>query len=798
MLTWNPVLRRIVTVAVLVASLCGVRLVGSGVRVGDRTNEGTIVPTGRAVAASGPTAILSSPVVDCVVTADEARVVIKTANSVVVVSLGEGKELSSARIEGGASLTGIALSPDGSTIACSTAGNFVSLFHLEGGTITSFGSVRLPNAHVGGASYPCGLLFLDSGRLAVAANRDNAVLLVDLADRRVTSRIPVDTAPYALATEDPNHLLVTCWGASNRPGRPTSTASGTAVEVDRRGIAVAGSLCRVDLSSKVVTQRVGLPLQPTEVVSANRRIYVACANGDAVLALDSKNLAVLETIRTGGATGSAPDSLSIDLRRETLYVALGGLDRVGAYDLAGHKWIGFMRTAWYPTSVRSTSKGLVVATAKGIGSRNASSAKHQVYDFTSTVSCIPRPQFSALLPTEPIEGHPRVRVVPVPVPSRTGEPSLIKHIVYVIKENRTYDQLLGDMGEGNGDPALTIYGEEVTPNHHSIARQFVLLDNYYCNGILSADGHAWATESNATTYYEHSHGGWTRSYPFGDDPLATSASGYIWDDALDHGRSVRNFGEFDYASPIGAEGAFEILSRFQAGKRERFNQNIGVVRLRGVSERDYPGWNLSIPDVLRADRFTRRLRELERTGAMADLTIVYLPQDHTSGGSAGFPTPRAQVADNDLGVGKVIEALSRSKFWPTSVVFVEEDDPQDGFDHVDGHRSLCLLAGPYVRRGAVISRFYNQASVLHTIERILGLPPMNLNDAEAPVMTECFQASADFRSYVAKPNRIPLNEKRKQTDKVSFDLRRPDQVDDDAFNRRLWKLAGKAAPYPVR
>ena len=185
------------------------------------------------------------------------------------------------------------------------------------------------------------------------------------------------------------------------------------------------------------------------------------------------------------------------------------------------------------------------------------------------------------------------------------------------------------MAEANGDPALTIYGQQVTPNHHAIARDFVLLDNYYCNGILSADGHAWATEANATTFYERSRGGWTRSYPFGDDPLATSVSGYIWDNALNHGRTVRNFGEFDYASTTPTENGFQVLDNFLSGKQETFNQNIGVARLRAVSERSYPGWDLHIPDVLRADRFARRLKELERTGDMADLTIcVSAPRSH--------------------------------------------------------------------------------------------------------------------------------------------------------------------------
>jgi DNA-binding beta-propeller fold protein YncE len=779
----------------VVLSLITAQLADQKHQVGDVVPDGTIVPTGKAVLSAGTIAALPAAVLDCEIVSGEGVAIVKTSNSVGVMSLASGRVLSSAPLSGGASLTGIAVSPDGSLIACSTAGSAIRMFRLVDGKLSEDTPLQLPEAKVGGPCYPCGLRFLDSSRLVLAANRDNSLMVANIDSRRVEARIDVDVAPYALEVEDRNHVLVTCWAAPKTPGAPTATSAGTQVEVDKRGIAIDGSLCSVDLSSASVTQRAVVPLQPTEIALSKDRIYVACANGDVVQVLDRRSLKLLKSIRAGKLSGSAPDSLCLD-PHGTLYVSLGGLDRVGAYDLNTSRWRGFLRTAWYPSSVRSTAAGLLVATAKGLGSRSAKTSKHGVYDFTSTVSLVAHPRFDAPLPPEVLDGPARPTVAATAVPARTGEPSLIKHVVYVIKENRTYDQLLGDMTEGNGDPNLTIYGEQVTPNHHEIAREFSLLDNYYCNGILSADGHAWATEANATTFYEHSHGGWTRSYPFGDDPLATSVSGYIWDNALDHGRTVRNFGEFDYASTPNGEGAFDVLAHFREGRSEPFGQSIGVARLRGVSERDFPGWNLAIPDVLRADRFAKRLKELEAAGDMADLTIVYLPQDHTSGGSAGFPTPRAQVADNDLGVGKVLDALSHSRFWADSVTFVEEDDPQDGFDHVDGHRSICLVAGPYVRRHAVVSEFYNQASVIHTIERILGLPPMNLNDAEATLMTACFQDQPDMRPYNAAPNRIPLDEKTKGGDMSTFDLRRPDSVDDDLFNRRLWALAGRTGHYP--
>lgn len=739
---------------------------------------------------------LKQSIVDCAVSQDRTEAVVKTSDSVAVLSTATGKLLSSRRLPGGASLTGLAISPDGGTVACSNAGRSIYLFPLSAGRLGAPKEIHLPTAKIGGDCYPCGIAYL-ADHLLVAANRDNSLLVLD-ADGTFRRRIPVDTAPYSILTVDASHVFVTCWAGPNKPGRPTAPSAGTPVEVDRRGIGVGGSICDVNIETGTVDQRKVLPLQPTEMAPGNASVFVACANGDAVLELDGNSLRTLRTIRLDNSpSGSAPDSVALDSSARTLYVSFGGLDRIGAYDLRQNRWIGFQRTEWYPSSVRWIPQGLLVATAKGIGSRSGTGSKRGVYDLTSSVSCISDPRFTDPLPSVALDGPPRRGERPGPVPERTGEPSLIKHVVYVIKENRTYDQLMGDVAEGNGDASLTMYGEQVTPNHHAIAREFVLLDNYYCNGILSADGHAWATEANATTYYEHTRGAWVRSYPFGDDPLATSSSGYLWDNALDHGRTVRNFGEFDYAGTPSNENAFDILKRFRAGDQEKFDQNIGVARLRTVSERDYPGWNLAIPDVLRADRFGKRLKELERgRDGMADLTIVYLPQDHTSGGSPGYPTPRAQVADNDLGLGRVLEALSHSRFWATSVLFAEEDDPQDGFDHVDGHRSLCLVAGPWVRRGVVISRFYNQASVIHTMERILGLPPMNVNDAEAPVMTECFQDEPDLRPYDAKPNRIALDERNAHAVRTRFDLSRPDNVDDRLFNRRLWALSGKPGPYP--
>jgi len=759
-------------------------------RVGTTRNGAILVNTGEWVKPSGVTVTLSQAVLDGLVLAGGSTALVKTSSGLALIDIKNGRTIQQLSMPGGSSMTGLCVSPTDGTIAASGATSSVFLYKLDGSKLTLLRRLTLPAASVGGAAYPCGTAFWKPDSLAIAASRDNSVTVISPADGKVIRRIACDPDPYSLCLVGPHKAVVACWGRPPKSGGASATSSGTSVEVDQRGITPGGSLDLVDLQSGTVERRIDCLGQPTEMCLSSGTLYIAFANGDRIGAFDAGSLEPHGTFVPTERTASAPNSIAIDESRSKLYVAYGGLNRLAAYDLRTRKLLGVERTAWYPSLVRVVpGGGLVVGTAKGFGSRARKTSKHSDYDFTSTVSYLAHPSFAGNLGQgvhEVTTTHPGA---PTPVPARLGDPSVFKHVVYVIKENRTYDQVLGDLGEGDGDPAYTMYGKDITPNHHALASEFVDLDNYYCNGILSADGHAWATESNATSFYEHSQGGWTRSYPFGDDPLATTYTGYIWDDALSHHVSVRNFGEFDYASADPDMSWSEVYKRFLAGQPLQFKQNIGVARLRNVSIREFPGWDLGIPDVLRADRFIKELHAEEQNGSMAALTILYLPDDHTSGGSPGFPSPRAQLADNDLALGRCVEALSRSKFWPSTVVFVNEDDPQDGYDHVDGYRSLCLVASPYAKRHEVVSDFYNQASVLHTIERILGLPPMNHNDAEASLMTDCFRSSPDLTPYQARPNNIPLDEKLHTKETVRFPLGEPDDADPAAFSRRLWQIA---------
>ncbi|HEX5270377.1 MAG TPA: alkaline phosphatase family protein, partial [Gemmataceae bacterium] len=408
---------------------------------------------------------------------------------------------------------------------------------------------------------------------------------------------------------------------------------------------------------------------------------------------------------------------------------------------------------------------------------------------------------------------PRPDAKPLPVPLRHGEPSVIKHVVYVIKENRTYDQVLGDMKEGDGDPNLVLYGEDVTPNHHKLAREFTLFDNFYCSGVLSADGHQWVNEAYVSDYLEKAFGGFTRSYPYeGSDPLAFASSGFLWDNALERRRTFRNFGEFVKSPAPRGSTWKDMYEEYATGAGKlRFEAKPNVARLGPFTHPGYPGFVLSAPDVYRAKLFVEELKTWERKGDFPDLVYLYLPCDHTSGTKPGFPTPRAMVADNDLALGRAVEAVSKSKFWKDTCFFVVEDDPQNGFDHVDAHRTVALVVSPYTKRKYVDHTNYNQTGMVKTIELVLGLPPMNQLDLSATAMRDCFRDEPDLTPYEAVKGKValdemnpPLKELKGQAlhwakESLALDLDDADAADEDTFNRILWHAArGDGVAYPER
>jgi hypothetical protein len=484
---------------------------------------------------------------------------------------------------------------------------------------------------------------------------------------------------------------------------------------------------------------------------------------------------------------------------------------------------------------------LSVANLKGIGSGKRFAPGERVelnsHQHFGTVSIIPVPGKSRLADYTKVVlvnyGHaameaallpPRSDIAPRPVPERVGEPSVFKHVIYIIKENRTYDQVLGDMKEGNGDARLCIFGERITPNLHQLCREFVLLDNTRCSGICSADGHQWSDSAFANEYVEKSFAGWPRSYPYGSSPgsvdaLAWSSAGFIWDNAVAHGKTLRVYGEFcldqsGWKDPH-RKGKPEFRDYYRDFKERTGETRVackpGVESLRRYFCPDVTGFNLSVPDVVRADRFIKELTAFEHQGDLPNLVVMMLPSDHTMGTRPKHPTPSAKAADNDLAVGQILDALSHSRFWKDTCVLAIEDDPQAGFDHVSGYRTTAYVASAWTRRHAIIHTPYNQTSLVRTIELILGLPPMNQLDATATPMTDCFADTPDFAPYTALPNNVPLDQMNPELKAINDPIQKKDalasnrlpldEVDEapeDPFNRILWRAQkGTRTPYPV-
>jgi YVTN family beta-propeller protein len=580
-----------------------------------------------------------------------------------------------------------------------------------------------------------------------------------------------------------------------------------------------------------------------------RHLVVANAASDTLSVLDTRTDRLIETIWTrqtpADLFGAAPNALAFDRSGRTLYVCNGSQNAIAviAFDPGESRLLGLIPVGWYPGAiVHDAARGsLYVANIKGIGSikklRPGEKPKFKSNQYFGTLSLVPVPSRDALAAhtavalrnfrhaaVQSARRPPRPGQPPRPVPERSGEPSVFQHVVYIIKENRTYDQVLGDLKEGNGDPSLCIFGARVTPNQHQLARDFVLLDNTYCSGILSADGHQWADTGITTDYMEKSFAGFPRSYPDGMedtdvDALAYAPSGFIWDNVLAHGKTLRDYGEFAITDKSwkdrSRQGKIKFLDHWRDFTNGTATLNLSsraaIASLRPHLNTNTVGWDLDVPDVFRAAAFIKDLRGFEQSGNFPHLSIICLPNDHTSGTSAGAPTPDAQVADNDLAFGQIVEAISHSRFWKDTCILAIEDDPQGGWDHVTGYRTTAYCISPYTKRRAVISTQYNQTSLLRTLELMLGLPPMNQLDASATPMTDCFNATPDFTPYTALTNNVPLDQMNPDPKKIADPLLRrhayasarlplaqPDQCPEDLLNRILWHaMKGSQVPYPA-
>ena len=804
------------------------------IQVGQLPNSEQSLPSKQILRAPGQQLQFGGRPVDLALSPDGRTVFIKNMSNLLIVDAVSWSLLQMLSYPGsGASMHGIAVSRDGSHVYVTGAGNELYDWAVGTNRAVAFSrTISLP-----GGSYPCGVAVSPDGTKAyVCLSIPNQLGAVDLSTGTVSLQINVGIAPWdVVLSPDGNTAYVSDWGGRlPLAGDLTATSGGTPVVVDSRGVGASGAVSFVDLATGVETAQVATGLHPCALALSQdgNSLYVANANSDTVTAIDTQAKAVKETILVRPDPtfpyGSAADGLALSPDGKNLFVASGGNNAVAVVELPNTQHTnslvqGFVPTDWYPGALVADSNYVYVANVKGLGSRAGQPAitSWQIGAFLGTANSIPIPDADSLskLTAQAYEDGrvpqikqtqqpPLAGQAPVPVPLHVGEPSVFQHVLYILKENKTYDQVFGDMPEGNGNSGLCIYPQFVSPNHHALARQYVLLDNFYCNGVNSADGHSWSTEGNNTDHLEKSFGGFARSYTFGDDPLTYSSTGFIWNNALQHGLTFRNYGEFDYASPVPANATWlQIYTDFTNGTHAiHYAQNIGVASLRPYSSTNVPGWNLGIPDLVRAEGFIKELNAAQAKATWETFHFLYLPNDHTG----GPPTPQAQVADNDLALGQVVEAVTKSSFSSNTVIFVIEDDPQSGYDHVDAHRSLCLVISPYTKRGQVVSRFYNQAGVLHTMEQIMGIPPMNQQDAMAPLMFDCFTNVPDFTPYTALPNNVDLASGTTGTGALSprqrywakrlqkMDFSKPDRINEDTFNRYIWFTVKGDAPYPSK
>jgi hypothetical protein len=549
---------------------------------------------------------------------------------------------------------------------------------------------------------------------------------------------------------------------------------------------------------------------------------------------EAKELREIETINVSMTpwqpAGMTPSALALGGDGKRLFIACSDANAVAVADVSGVRTqpLGFIPTGWYPTAVSALRDNrIVVLNGRGLRSYpNAQNGPNPLKAPEAEGSTNPFPGYVARLQTGTasfidlpdeeqlarysntvLENSPYRDTLLEdagtgpgnPVPSRPGDPSPIAHVIYIVKENRTYDQVLGDLKPGNGDSSLVLFGENVTPNQHKLAREFVLFDNFYVNSDVSADGHNWSTAAIASDYVQkmwpNSYGQRRRMYDFeGQEPTTVPASGYLWTHAASAGLTLRNYGYFVTNRPL---------------KSVTDGIHVQTVRdpiLNRVTNPRYRAFDLNYPDVERAKVFLEDLAEFDKSDQMPQLMFVRLGNDHTSGTAPGKIAPLSAVADNDYALGMIVEGMSKSRFWPKTAIFVLEDDAQNGPDHVDSHRSIAFVISPYVKRGVVDSTMYNTTSVLRTMELILGLRPMTTFDAGARPMSPAFQQTADVRPYTVEQPRISLEERNPEKSATALrsshlDFDDADRVDDDELNDILWAaIRGRDAhqPSPVR
>ncbi len=768
------------------------------------------LPTGARLDPAGSSQDLGPLPLAMILSPDKSRVVVLMngwrQQGIQVVDRANGSVLQTIPLP--AVFLGVTFSPDGRSLYVS-GGNqdVIYRFDWSGGKAALADSIQLAvkQPDHSGTRYPAGIGISPDGRTLYAAeNLGDSLAVIDIASRRVVQRLATEKYPYGVVVGQDGLVYVSAWGGWTVSAFQPRANGG------------------LDLGTRI---RVGRHPSAMTLSPNGSRLFVASGSTDKVSVIDTRSLRVVATLDdpSPAATGegSTPNAIAISPDGGRAFIAEADNNAIAVFTLsAGTSGLATVSTAdaligripvgWYPSAVEVDRNDLLVVNGKGRGT--AANPGHwqpgqrmppHTPDYTlgqinGTFTIVPAANASASDLAAFSNRVANANGWNVQKPDKKYPP--FEHVIYIIKENRTYDQVFGDLRQADGDTSLLFFPRSVSPNHHALAERFGIFDRFFVNAEVSPDGHNWSTGAYVTDYAEKTiasnYSGRGRTYDYQgtnrnvipDDDVSEPSSGYLWNLAERAGITYRDYGEFvsEGDDPPGPAATVHTVATKKA--------------LIGHTNTAYSGWNLDIPDQARADVWIKEFQEFVQAGKMPALEILTLPNDHTSGASAGRPTPRAYMADNDLALGRIIEALSNSPFWKNTVVFVLEDDAQDGPDHIDSHRSPLLVISAY-NRGKVFHRYANTTDVVATIEDILGLGRMSQFDHFGRPLREIWETTPDLTPYIALRSIVPLDQKNPPRTALAeaskkLVLDKVDMADEDLFNRILWGAIKGSAPYP--
>ncbi|GIH63625.1 bifunctional YncE family protein/alkaline phosphatase family protein [Microbispora siamensis] len=668
-------------------------------------------------------------------------------------------------------------SPDGSQLWLGQADGYRKFTVNPDGTLANPTFITIPAQGSKRALVGEPVFSADGKTVYVAVNGQNRVVAIDSATGAIQQSWAVGNAPRDMVMVGTKLYVSNEGGRPAKPGDTTINSYGTQVVADPVTAATTtGTVSVIDLANPAAAATsIDVGLHPTALYAKNGALFVTNTATNDVSVIDTSSDKVVQTIATQpwpqASVGYEPDAVTLTDDGHLL-VTLGRANAVAVYRYTTPQepvgYLGLLPTDYFPAEITTVGDQVLVSNTRGIDARRPTTAAgHGTHDTTSSLQRFTLPDDKEIAKStatvfaqngwgkndvKQAQGNKQKAEA---VPKRLGDPSTIKHVFLIVKENRTYDQLFGDMPQGNGDPSLAQYGENVTPNQHALAKQFGLYDNTYAIGTNSAEGHSWLMQANNPEYTESSAGEYLRSYDTEDDALGHQRTGFIWTGAQAAGKTVRNFGEFQQflTKPAGAswQNLYCDTKNMAATGQDtayRMNSSSPIPSLNDVSVHGYPKYDLNVPDIYRYEIWKR---DFEANGP-ANLNMFWLSSDHTG----GPPNAAAQVADNDLAVGKIVDKISHSEYWKDSAIFVVEDDSQAGIDHVDGHRAPIQIISPWAKHGTVDSHYYTQINMIRTIEQILGIQPMNQKDSAATPMAAAFTDKPDYTPFTALPNRTSL------------------------------------------